>query len=69
MVRWKTYIGFMARKPINWYNRFDVYESEKFQRRNKTKPAEEVLMPDHVRVSTPKDMYGLIKQGHGDELA
>ena len=67
MVRWKTYLGFLARKPINWYNRFDVYESEKFQRRKKITPPEEELMPEHVKVSTPKDLYGLIKQGHGEE--
>ena len=27
------------------------------------------MMPDHVRVSTPKELYALIKQGHGDEEA
>ena len=69
MVRWKTYLGFLSRKPINWYNRFDVYESEKFQRRRKITPAEEEQMPDHVKVSTPKDLYALIKQGHGDDKA
>ena len=61
MMRWKTYLGFMAKKPINWYHRFDVYESVKFQRRKKESPPEEAMMPDHVRVSTPKELYALIK--------
>ena len=26
-------------------------------------------MPDHVKVSFPKDLYGLMKQGHGEEQA
>ena len=26
-------------------------------------------MPDHVRVSFPRDLYGLIKQGHGEKEA
>lgn len=30
MIRWKTYLGFLSKKPINWYNRLDTYESDKF---------------------------------------
>ena len=26
-------------------------------------------MPDHVRVSFPRELYGLIKQGHGEAEA
>ena len=69
MVKWKTYLGFLCRKPIGWYNRFHAYESEEFQKRNKVKPEKEELMPDHVKVSFPKDLYGLMKQGHGEEQA
>ena len=35
MIRWKTYLGFICKKPINWYNRLDAYEGEKFQRRKR----------------------------------
>lgn len=51
MIRWKTYLGYLGRKPINWYNKLDAYESEKFQRRRRLPPPEESTMPDHVKVS------------------
>lgn len=35
----------------------------------KDKPAEEETMPDHVKVSTPKLLYELIRQGHGNDIA
>ena len=65
MIRWKTYLGFLCKKPINWYNRLDAYEAEKFQRRKRQPPEEEAHMPDHVKVSTNKDLFALIKQAHG----
>ena len=30
MIRWMTYLGYLGRKPINWYNKLDAYEGEKF---------------------------------------
>lgn len=69
MVRWKTYLGYLSRKPINWYNKLDVYESDKFQRRRKLPPPEESTMPDHVKVSQNKELYQLISQAHGSNEA
>ena len=36
LIRWKTYLGFLGDKPINWINRLRVYESSRFQLREKT---------------------------------
>ena len=69
MIRWKTYLGFLCRNPINWYNRLDAYEAEKFQRRKRQPPPEERHMPDHVKVSMNKDLFNLMRQAHGDDEA
>lgn len=69
IMRWKLYLGYLCRKPINWQGRIKAYESERFQNRMKDKPSEEETMPDHVKVSTPKLLYELIRQGHGNDIA
>ena len=69
MVRWKTYLGFMCRKPINWHNRIDAYESEKFQKRASIPPPEEQQMPDHVKVSTNKVLFDYLRRSYGQEEA
>ena len=69
MTRWKLYLGYLSRKPINWQGRLRAYESQPFQNRAKAKPAEEETMPEHVKVSTPKELFNLIVQGHGQEQA
>ena len=69
MIRWKTYLGFLCKKPINWYNRLDSYEGEKFQRRKRQPPDEENLMPEHVQVSMNKELFDQMRQAHGQDEA
>ncbi len=69
IVRWKLYLGFLSYKPINWQGRIRAYESDVFQDRKIKKVPEEESMPDHVRVSFPKPLFELIRQGHGPEAA
>lgn len=61
MTRWKLYLGFLCKKPINWVGRLKAYESDRFQKRKQQIPPEEETMPDHVRVSTPKVLFELIR--------
>jgi len=68
-MRWKLYLGYLCFKPINWQGRMRAYESDIFQNRLKNKPPEEETMPDHVKVSTPKVLYEIIRQGHGPDIA
>jgi hypothetical protein len=65
MTRWKLYLGYLARKPINWVGRLKAYESQPFQNRSKDRPQEETTMPDHVKVSTPKELFNLFVKAHG----
>ena len=62
-------MGFLGDKPINWINRLRVYESTKFQQKEKIPIKEEELMPDHVKVSCPKPLFELFRAGHGPEIA
>ena len=61
MTRWKLYLGYLAKKQINWYNRLEAYQSEKFQQRSKNLPSEEKTMPEHVKVSFPRPLFELIR--------
>jgi 16S rRNA (cytosine967-C5)-methyltransferase len=69
LIRWKTYLGFVGDKPITWINRLRVYESNKFQWKDKTPVLEEEQMPEHVKVSCPKPLFELLRAAHGPELA
>lgn len=69
LIRHKTYLGFLGDKPINWINRLRVYEGNQFQYREKTPIKEEEQMPDHVKVSCPKELYELLRAAHGPETA
>lgn len=69
LIRWKTYLGYIGDKPINWINRLRAYESNKFQWREKAPLKEEESMPDHVRVSFPKELFELLRAAHGPEQA
>jgi len=69
MMRWKGYLSFLSKNPINWYTRFRVYESNTFQERRIVPIPEEEQMPEHTKVSCPKSLYEVIRQGHGYEAA